>query len=204
MTTYSQLKQDLDIIQFYNHKQNGYFIEIGAFDGINLSNTYLLEKNYKWKGICIEPIPYIYDKLKNNRPDSICVNKAVYSYSNMILNFNIANDTLLSGIVEHIDCHKTSLNNSKIINVETISMNDLLNNNNAPNFIDYLSIDTEGSEYEIIKTIDFNKYTFGIIHIEHNYIEPRRTNMKEFLLSKNYIYKRENKWDDEYIHKSLL
>jgi hypothetical protein len=97
-----------------------------------------------------------------------------------------------------------SLNNGKIIDVQTISMNDLLDNNNAPNFIDYLSIDTEGSEFEILKTMDYDKYTFGIIHVEHNYVEPQRTNMKEFLLSKNYVYKRENKWDDEYIHKSLL
>jgi len=204
MTTYSQLKQDVDVIQFYKQKKNGYFIEIGANDGINLSNTYLLEKNYNWKGICVEPIPDIFNKLKNNRPNSICVNKAIYSYSDMILKFNIASCDLLSGIVEHINCHKSSLNNGKIIDVQTISMNDLLDNNNAPNFIDYLSIDTEGSEFEILKTIDYDKYTFGIIHVEHNYVEPQRTNMKEFLLSKNYVYKRENKWDDEYIHKSLL
>ena len=88
MTTYSQLNQDVDVIQFYKNKENGYFIEIGANDGINLSNTYLLEKNYNWKGICVEPIPDIFNKLKNNRPNSICVNKAIYSYSDMILKFN--------------------------------------------------------------------------------------------------------------------
>lgn len=204
MTTYSQLNQDVDVIKFYKNKENGFFIEIGANDGINLSNTYLLEKNYNWKGICVEPIPDIFNKLKNNRPNSICVNKAIYSYSDMILKFNIASCDLLSGIVEHINCHKSSLNNGKIIDVQTISINDLLDNNNAPNFIDYLSIDTEGSEFEILKTINYDKYIFGIIHVEHNYIEPRRSNIKDFLLSKNYIYKRENHWDDEYIHKSLL
>ena len=204
MTTYSQLNQDIDVIQFYKQKQNGYFIEIGANDGINLSNTYLLEKNYNWKGICVEPIPDIFNKLKNNRLNSICIDKALYSDSNIILKFNIASCALLSGIIEHINCHKNSLNNGKIIDVETISMNDLLDNNNAPNFIDYLSIDTEGSEFEILKTINYDKYTFGIIHVEHNYIEPQRKNIKDLLLSKDYIYKRENKWDDEYIHKSLL
>jgi len=204
MTTYSQLNQDVDVIQFYKNKENGYFIEIGANDGINLSNSYLLEKNYNWKGICVEPIPDIFNKLKNNRPNSICVNKAIYSYSDIILKFNIASCDLLSGIVEHINCHKSSLNNGKIIDVQTISMNDLLDNNNAPNFIDYLSIDTEGSEFEILKTINYDKYIFGIIHVEHNYIESQRKNIKDLLLSKDYIYKRENKWDDEYIHKSLL
>ena len=60
-------------------------------------------------------------------------------------------------------------------------MNDILDNSNAPNFIDYLSIDTEGSEYDILKTVIFDKYIFGFINIEHNYEEPIRTNIKELL-----------------------
>jgi len=55
--SYSQLGQDLEVLKFYNNKENGFFIEIGASDGLNLSNTYLLETQYKWKGICCEPIP---------------------------------------------------------------------------------------------------------------------------------------------------
>ena len=55
--SYSQLGQDLKVLEFYNNKLDGFFIEIGASDGINLSNTYLLEKNHNWKGICVEPIP---------------------------------------------------------------------------------------------------------------------------------------------------
>ena len=55
--TYSQLGQDLDVIKHYNFKENGFFVEIGANDGISLSNTYLLEKKYNWKGLCIEPLP---------------------------------------------------------------------------------------------------------------------------------------------------
>ena len=61
----SQLGQDLKVLKFYNNKKNGFFVEIGASDGINLSNTYLLEKEYDWKGVCVEPIPYNYEKLIN-------------------------------------------------------------------------------------------------------------------------------------------
>ena len=198
--SYSQLGQDLEVIKFYNNKENGFFIEIGASDGIILSNTYLIETQYKWNGICCEPIPDNFKKLVKNRPNSICYDKAVYNNSGLTLNFDIAiDDDLLSGISDHIDTHKSIVDrNKKIIQVQTISLVDVLNNANAPSFIEYMSLDTEGSEFEILKNFDFEKYTFGLIDVEHNYNEPRRTQMKNLLLSKGYIYKGENKWDDMY------
>ncbi len=158
--SYSQLNQDKDVIDFYKNKKNGYFIEIGASDGIKLSNTFLLEKKYNWKGICVEPIPEKYKLLCRNRKNSHCCDNAVYNESNLELKFDIANTfDLLSGISEHIDCHNTTVNKNKTqIIVKTITMNDLLDYYNAPNFIEYLSLDTEGSEYEILKNCDFNKY----------------------------------------------
>jgi FkbM family methyltransferase len=203
--SYSQLGQDVEVIEFYNNKENGFFIEIGASDGIILSNTYLLETKYKWKGICCEPIPKNFKNLVKNRPNSICYDKAVYNTSGLTVNFDIANDAdLLSGISNHIDCHKFSVDaNKETIEVQTISLFDVLNNANAPSFIEYMSLDTEGSEFEILKNFDFEKYTFGLIDIEHNYCEPRRTEIKNLLLSKGYFYKGENQWDDMYMHNSV-
>ena len=130
--SYSQLNQDLNVLNLYNNKQNGYYIEIGASDGITLSNTYLLEKEYNWKGICIEPIPSECNKLIINRPNSIYINKAVYSTSNLDIEFTICNDdTLLSGISANIDCHNEKVNEHKqIIIVQTITLNDILEQNN--------------------------------------------------------------------------
>jgi len=194
---HSQLNQDLDVIAFYKGKNNGYFIDIGAYDGISLSNTFLLESKYRWNGICIEALPEEYIKLKRNRPHSICIQKAVFSKSDLEVEFSVAD--MYSGIVEYIDCHNEGKTDKRII-VSTIRLDDILTQYNAPQFIEYLSIDTEGSELEVLKSIDFTKYTFGIIHIEHNGIEPRRSNMKSLLLSKGYKYSRENQWDDEYIY----
>jgi FkbM family methyltransferase len=201
MKSYSQLNQDLDVLKHYNNKKDGYFIEIGANNGITLSNTYLLEKEYGWKGICIEPIPKTYLKLIKNR-NCICSDKAVYNQSNVTVNFTITEYDLLSGITENIDRHKDDAKNGKQITVSTITLNDLLEQNNAPEFIDYLSIDTEGSELLILSAINFDKYKFGVIHVEHNYVEPRRSKMKELLLKNNYKFIRENKWDDEYVYSS--
>jgi len=203
--SHSQLGQELEVIKFYNNKEDGFFIEIGASDGLELSNTYLLETKYKWKGICCEPIPTKFEKLVKNRPNSICYKEAVYNQSGLILQFDISNSyDLLSGISEHIDRYKSTVDNNKTtIHVETISLLDVLKKSNAPSFIEYMSLDTEGSEFEILKNFDFEKYTFGLIDVEHNFMEPRRTEIRNLLLSKGYIYKGENNWDDMYKHFSV-
>jgi FkbM family methyltransferase len=205
--SYSQLEQDLNVIKFYNGKKDGFFIEIGANDGITLSNTYLLEKEYNWKGICCEPNPIIFQNLIVNRSKSICCSEAVYNSSDNYIIFKLKNNSLLSGISNHIIETKKFIFNQKTINklvqVKTISLLDLLNKYNCPSFIEYISIDTEGSELEIIRNFDFNKYTFGLIDIEHNYIEPKRTEIRNLLLSNGYIYIGENSWDDMYKHNSV-
>ena len=207
----SQINQDIQVLSFYNCKHNGYFIEIGASDGIEISNTYLMERDYGWKGICVEPIPYHYDKLVVNRPNSICINNAIYSETGLRLEFDIASEPIgdkfgdgISGLQKHIDCHKSKVDaNKRTIIVETLSMNDMLVHCNAPTFIDYLSLDTEGSEYEILKMFDFDKYTIGLIDVEHNFVEPRRSHIRTLLVSKGYVYLRENHADDMYKHSSL-
>jgi len=201
----SQLGQDLEVLKSYNNKTDGFFIEIGASDGIQLSNTYLLETKYNWRGICCEPIPARFDKLVVNRPKSKCIKSAVYGKSGLTLIFDIANNCdLLSGISEHIDAHKINVDSNKTtINVQTISLLDVLDNANAPSFIEYMSLDTEGSEFEILKNFDFKRYTFGLIDVEHNYIEPRRSQIKELLLANGYVYKGPNQFDDMYKHHSL-
>jgi FkbM family methyltransferase len=203
--SFSQLGQDLEVVKVYKERKNGFFVEVGASDGIELSNTYLLEKAYGWKGVCCEPIPKRFEKLVENRPNSKCLNRAVYSESWLTVTFDIANNyDLLSGITEHIDSHKPKVDANKTsIKVQTISLLDVLDQTNAPSFIEYMSLDTEGSELEILKSFDFGKYTFGLIDVEHNFIEPRRTEIKNLLLSKGYIYKGQNKWDDMYQHSSI-
>lgn len=203
--SYSQLNQDLNVLNFYNNKKNGFFIEIGASDGIELSNTYLLEKKYNWRGICVEPIPEKFNLLLQNRSKSYCCNKPIFSENEKIVIFSIPkNKHMLSGINEYIDRYKSDfVDNVTQLTLKTITLNELLRNCGAPSFIEYLSLDTEGTELEILKSVDFTKYTFGLIDVEHNYVEPRRSQMREFLTSNGYVYLRENCWDDCYKHNSL-
>jgi FkbM family methyltransferase len=190
----SQLGQDVQILKRY---QTGFFVDVGAHDGISLSNTYLLEQ-HGWKGICVEPIPEMYERLCKHRT-AICCNEAMYHTSDLEVTFDVAKESMLSGISEYIDCHKEIVDKDKnTIQVHTISMNDLLEKHNAPTFIEYLSLDTEGSEYEILKTVDFQKYSFGWIDVEHNFVEPRRSMIRELLTLNGYEFVKQNEWDDCY------
>jgi FkbM family methyltransferase len=205
----SQLKQDLNVLEYYNFKKRGYFVDIGASDGISLSNTYMLEKDYNWNGICVEPILNDFNILISNRKNSICVNKAVYNISDTKMKFAIKNFNMCSGLIETMDnqviidnkVYDRSVNYDlkEIIDVYTITLNDLLEQSNAPLYIDYLSLDTEGSELEILKSVDFSRYKFGIIDVEHNFVEPRRSQIRNLLESNGYKFNVENNFDDNYI-----
>jgi len=204
----SQLNQDINVINYYNKKQGGFFIEIGSDDGVQFSNTHLLEKQYGWKGICVEPNSDSFSKLIQNR-NCKCYNLAVYNKSNEILKFAVKNFSMCSGLIDELDehvnidgkIHERGVNNDlkKITEVTTITLTDLLDTANAPNFIDYMSLDTEGSELEILKSNDFTRYNFGVIDVEHNFVEPRRTEIRNLLESNNYKFNFENKFDDNYI-----
>lgn len=205
MESFSQFKQDLIVIDYYNKKRNGYFLEIGASDGILLSNCYTLEKNLDWSGICVEVIPYKFEQLKKNR-NAICINKAIFNKSNEIVKFSIHKygehkEDGISGITNYLDKHKDKvLKNETQIDVETLSLVDLLTQNNAPPLIDYLSLDTEGTELEILQSNDYKKYNFGFISVEHNFIEPRRSKIKKLLCDNNYKFFGSKNADDFYIY----
>ena len=199
----SQFGQDVHVItNIYNNKQNGYFIEIGAYDGNNMSNTYLLEKQYNWKGICVECNPLHFSKLIINRPNCNNCGYACFNEDDKFMDF-INDDTGgCSGFV--VTNTHTHILNKGIIKVKTKTLSTILEYYNAPNFVEFLSLDTEGSEYDILKSHDFSKYLFGYICVEHNFIEINRRKIRELLEEKGYIFYRENNVDDDYIHNSIL
>jgi FkbM family methyltransferase len=197
----SQIRQDLFVLSQLNFKRGGFFVEFGATDGINLSNTYLLEKEFNWTGILAEPAKSYHKDLKSNRNANI-ETRCVWKDSTSTLTFNEINSTGLSTINEFSDSDKWKDERKlgKKYKVKTISLNKLLEDNNAPKVIDYLSIDTEGSEFEILSSFDFSKYSFNVITCEHNFT-PQRKKIFELLSEKGYsrIYQDLTQFDDWYI-----
>jgi len=166
----SQINQDLFVLSELKLKKNGYFVEVGAANGIYLSNTFILEKVFNWNGLLVEPAKIWHKELKQNR-DSNLDFRCVLGNSNGLVTFTESEDSEYSTVKKfksndlHKDLRKKEVSTYK---VQTVSLEDLLEENNCPNKIDYLSIDTEGSEYEIIKNFDFSKYNISCLTIEHN------------------------------------
>ena len=182
-------------------KKNGFFVEFGATNGVDFSNTYLLEKEFEWKGILAEPAKIWHEELEKNRQCNI-EKYCVWSDSGSILDFNEVNEAELSTIAKYnnSDWAFNSRKKGNTYNVKTISLIDLLIKYNAPKIIDYLSIDTEGSEYEILRTFDFDAYQFRVITCEHNHTRIREK-IYNLLTSKGYQrkYIGLSEFDDWYI-----
>jgi FkbM family methyltransferase len=197
----AQLRQDLFVLSELNFKKDGYFVEFGATNGIDLSNTYLLETEFNWTGILAEPAKCWHTDLRKNRNCHIDTD-CVWSKSNSILMFNEVDAAELSTIREYnsIDAHQKDREKGKNYDVKTITLIDLLRKYNAPEYIDYLSIDTEGSEYEILSSFDFSQYKFQVITCEHNFTSAREK-IYELLTSHGYVRKFEDvsKFDDWYV-----
>jgi FkbM family methyltransferase len=164
--------QDLIAYIHFNGKTRGFFVDIGAFDGIEISNTYALEQ-LGWHGICVEPIPEIYSLLKMNRK---ChkYNVAISSATSSHAKFTKVPQMLgLSGLEQEMPeritrgLEKQDLEVEQIM-VNTMTFNDIMQNHPDVTHIDFLSIDIEGGELDVLSTIDFGRYHFGLITIENN------------------------------------
>jgi FkbM family methyltransferase len=199
----SQLGQDLWVLKNYGYKAGGYFVEFGASDGIMLSNTYLLETVFGWRGICVEPNPDMYAKLRNNRT-CVSSNACIGSTTGATVEFVLADeyggisDTLFT---DHLAARRRAYASvGKKIQLKTVSLDDLLHEQHAPRRIDYLSVDTEGSEYEILRTFPFENWDIGCITIEHNFSDSREAIFE--LLSGHGYERTEAEWDDWYLKLS--
>lgn len=158
---------DYKLDKLFNHKNNGFFIELGANNGLLQSNTAFLEKNRNWKGILIEPNKKNFNLCKINRPNSSCYNFACVS--------NDYNDEFIYGDFELPENDQISLmssingirlNNTNLSKVPASTLTKILDNENIST-IDLLSLDVEGYEYNVLKGLNLNKYrpTYLLIEI---------------------------------------
>ncbi len=186
---FSQYEQDLYVYEtFFKDKKNGVFIDIGAHDGISLSNTYFFEKFLGWQGICIEPIPEVFAQLQSNR-QCLCLQGCIYDKSETVQFLRVHGyPEMLSGIIEtynpyhfqRIEREVQYMGGSlEIIEVKCYPLTKLLLDQGLTH-IDYLSIDTEGGEMGILQSIDFSQIDIDVIDIENNYGEPFQQLLESF------------------------
>lgn len=193
--------QDLFVQFELNEKHGGYFVEFGAADGVHLSNSYALEKYYNWTGILSEPARCWHRALAQNRNCDIDL-RCLWDESEGEIDFFEAEAAELSTIsgFSNADMHAKSRRPSDTYKVKTVTLNDMLLEANAPAEIDYMSVDTEGSEFRILSTFDFAAHKVSIITVEHNYgLERERI----FRLLSDHGFHRKfelfSRWDDWYV-----
>lgn len=188
---FSQDGQDKYVAEIFNYNENGVFVDIGANDGITFSNTYFLEKKLNWKGVCVEPMAQAFEKLRAVR-NAVLVNGCATPINGKKTFLSVEGyGEMLSGIKENYDArHLQRLYRdveehggtvSEII-VNCYSINDILNAN-ALYEIDYLSIDTEGGESDLIKAIDFSTFYIKSITVENPFKE---SGINSFLQSRDF------------------
>lgn len=205
----SQLAQDLFALAFNYSKEPGYFVEFGATNGLDGSNTWLLEKKLGWDGILAEPAKVWHKSLISNRNCNIetkCIAKKSGEIYEFLEVFNSKESSpSLSTLEKFADNNDWAKNiryeNSKKYKVETLSLQDLLEKYKAPYEIQFLSIDTEGSELDILEGYNFKNYKIKSICIEHNNVKNNRDMIFKLLKKNGYerVLEKVSKFDDWYL-----
>ena len=209
----SQIYQDIFASFIVGDKYDKTFLEFGATDGLDISNSYTLESSFNWKGVLSEPSPQWHEALKKNRKNSKIITKCIWKESGKKLDFFMSDFGSLSTIKDFVENDKISiptnteirLKSGKTISVETISLNDVIKeyfNSICPS---YISIDTEGSEYEILKAFDLDNFRPKVFTIEHNHTE-NETKIDEYLITYGYvrIFRKLTTFDAWYIPSEIL
>ena len=209
----SQLFQDMFASFIVKDNFDKTFLEFGATNGIDLSNSFTLEKDLSWTGALAEPDINWIDSLKKNRPNSKILTKCIWKSSGEKLNFFSSDVGVLSSLEDFKDSDIKSMpgntaqriRSGKNIEVETISLNKVIEeefNDISPS---YISIDTEGSEFEILNSFNFLKYQPAVFTVEHNFTDLQKK-IDELMFKNDYlrIFNNLTFFDAWYISKKAL
>lgn len=216
----SQIQQDLILDQqIFKGKTNGVFVEVGALDGFGASNTWFFEKERNWSGLLIEPNPVEYNKKDlNPRPNSIFENCAI-SDVEMDINFLSIEGpcNVLSGIMEFYNAqHLERINRElemyksypeghehfsrkQVIPMKAVRLESLFDKHGITK-VDFISIDVEGAELNVLNSINFDKVDIDVFLIENNYGLEKET---EFLISKGYKPLGNIQWDVVFVKNTF-
>lgn len=193
---------DKKMLEFINF-ENGYYVEIGAHDGISNSNTYFYEKYKYWKGVLIEP-SFNFNLLLKNR------SKSNFFFNYGCSDFDSERETILLNSDDYSICkelvdkkyfdwhlNKQILAKKKMIEtkIKLKTLNSLLEEANSPNLIDFFSLDVEGMEIKVLKGIDFDRFNFKFLLVECSNKEKFDEVFKFLTLKKYSFVKKMTDWD---------
>jgi len=205
---FSQVGQDKYIYEnFFKDKESGFFLDIGAHDGIDKSNSYFFEKYLNWSGICVEPIPDVFNRLRQNRK-CISVNAGLSDKNGSAIFWKIQGySEMLSGLAENYnEQHKERIRkeleiyggNLEEITIEIMDINTLMHKSNISH-VDYCTIDVEGSEEKILSVLDPKEIDISVFTVENNYSS---NSLRKLMKGKGYKLYSKVDFDDVYVKKN--
>jgi FkbM family methyltransferase len=170
--------QEKWVLKHLNNKKGGFFVDCGAAHPHITSNSWILEKEFDWKGVCIEPNKFLFDELVKQR-SAKCLNLAVTNEKGK-LPFRL--ETLGSSLDKVSNMFSPA--NFDIIEVECDLLQNILDEIKAPSIIDYMSLDIPGSEYDVVESFDYDKYKVRLLTVKHN--PPNKNMVIDFLIKKGF------------------
>lgn len=194
--------------------EHGYFVEAGAAGGLYGSSCFFLERQMRWRGICIEPHDGFFSWLVRTRPGSINVN-ACLARENGTVDFVMASSQdgispYLSGVRDALTLHKhrgmEAVARGRVVQKVAVRLVDLLAAHNAPPVIEYGAFDIEGSEFEVLRDFPFDRYRFLALSLE---VDGSIDQELTALLSANGYVRTSNPfnttlpWEQYWLHESL-
>jgi FkbM family methyltransferase len=203
----SQVGQDKWIVEeVFKGMTHGFFVDIGAYDGIIISNTYILEHRFQWDGICVEPHEGVFELLKKNR-NCLVDNNFIYDGRDVMFHQyvgDINNWECFSSIVPFEEYEKNVQIIKKPVCRKSISLNSLLDNHKC-SVIHYLSIDAEYLDFEILNHYFShpNRKTIVALTVEHNF-KPERDDLFNLLTVNGFVRHKELSHDDAYINEDFI
>jgi hypothetical protein len=192
LTFHSEICQDRWIVlEVYPGLRKGFFVDLGSGNGVVNSNTKTLE-DLGWDGVCIDPFP---TNMSGRRCTLFTV--PVDSVGGRRVRFRKAG--VLGGIEALLGHWKGATQGAEVVELETRTLSELLTQAKAPPLIHYMSIDIEGAELEALKGLDFSRYRIGALTVEHNFEEPKRSEIRRLLERNGYRLVRSIEQDDFYL-----
>jgi FkbM family methyltransferase len=183
-TSKGQYFQDIAGLYFCGKKTGGSFVEVGTGNGVHLSNTYLMERHFGWKGILFEPDRRFHTSIRASR-SAILDTRAAFSEDGVSLTFLEAAEggelSSLQGF--HFGGKKRA---GTTYETKTITLTTALREQNFPDEIDFMSIDTEGSELEVLRGLDLSRYNVQFMTIEHNLDSEKKDKIVSYLAPFGY------------------
>jgi len=196
-TFHSQHRQDRYVIKLFQGKREGTFIDLAANQAYKLSNTFALERDFNWNGLCVDANYNVWSELATRKCTVVAAAAGKYMDEEIPFRFRVKAESVYAGLIK--PGMKMEGRSPDQGTVFTVTINNLFEHFDLPDVIDYFSYDIEGGETYALESFNWKKYRFNVITIE----QPSAS-VKSKMTTEGYYYLMSLTKDEVWIHRKFL